>query len=102
MANAPHFPRRSHRPKAFNFLTISDEVKAQRAAMLEAKRLADEAAQAKERTAAARAALEAEENRKAEKKAALAAAENQEHEISAALLAISKPADKPVQRSSSK
>lgn len=102
MPNAPHFPRRSHRPKAFSALNVPDDVKAQRAAMLEAKRLADEAAQAKERTAAARAALEAEENRKAEKKAALAAAENQEHEIFAALLAVTKPADKTVQRSSSK
>lgn len=86
--SAPHFPRRSHRPKAFNAMKISDEVKATRAAMLEAKRLADEAAHAKEQTASAVAALQAEDSRKAEMSRHLAEAKQREASIAEALRAV--------------
>lgn len=85
MPNAPYFARRSHRPKAFNFLDVPDEVKAQRAAMLEAKRLSDEAAQAKAETAKAVAALETEANKKAEMSRKLAEAKQREASIEEAL-----------------
>lgn len=87
MSSIPNFARRSHRPKAFNFLNIPEEVKAQRTAMLEAKRLSYEAVQAKEETANAMAALEAEENRKVEISRQLAEAKQREASIAEALQA---------------